>query len=59
MGKLKVTIFACGGLRLLQMVSKLDTRQCASENAGAQRGVDCEIPHRLEGGTSVSKDAEP
>ena len=57
-----MTLFASGGLEPLQMVSKPDTRQCASEETKPrkgwtrgsvparrpQRGVDCEIPHRLE-----------
>ena len=38
----KQTISASGGLWLLQMVSESDTGSCAP------RGVDCEIPHRLE-----------
>ena len=44
----KWTISASGGLGLLQMVSKLDIGWCASEDAEPPRGVDCEIPHRLE-----------
>ena len=32
---------------MLQMVSELDTRRCASEDVGPPRGVDCEIPHLL------------
>ena len=28
--------------------------RCASEDAGPLRGVDCEIPHRLERGTNIS-----
>ena len=47
----KWTISASIGLGLLQMVSELDTGRCASEDAGPLRGVDCEIPHRLERGT--------
>ncbi|KAG7031046.1 hypothetical protein SDJN02_05085, partial [Cucurbita argyrosperma subsp. argyrosperma] len=35
---------------------RVDTGQCANEDAGPKE-VDCEIPHRLERGTSVSKDA--
>ena len=34
----KQTIFASGGLGLLQMVLELDTGQCASEDAGAPWG---------------------
>ena len=30
------------------MVLEPDTGQCASKDGGPQRGVDCEIPHRLE-----------
>ena len=30
------------------MVSELDIRRCASEDARPSRGADCEIPHRLE-----------
>ena len=33
------------------MVSVLDTGWCASEDVGPPKGVDCEIPHRLEKGT--------
>ena len=47
------TISASKGLELLQMVSKLDTGWCASEDAGPQ-GMDCEIPHWLERGMSIS-----
>ena len=36
------------------MVSEPDTGWCASEDAGPPRGVDCEISHRLEGGTKHS-----
>ena len=50
----KRTIFACGGLGLLQMVSEPDTGRCASEDARSSRGVDSEIPHRLERGTKHS-----
>ena len=35
---LKRTIFASGGLGLLQMVLESDTKRCASEDAGHQRG---------------------
>ena len=51
---LKRTIYASGGLGLLQMVSEPNTRQCVSEDAGPPSGVDFEIPHRLEGGTKYS-----
>ena len=44
----KRIIFASGRLGLWQVVSKPDTGQRASEGAGPPRGVDCEIPHRLE-----------
>ena len=37
----KWIMYASGGLELLKMVSELDTRQCASEDAGPQWGVDC------------------
>ena len=50
----KRTILANGKLRLLQMVSESDTEQRASEDAGPPRGVDCEIPRRLERGTMHS-----
>ena len=50
----KQTIFTSGGLKLLQMVSELDTGRCASEDVGSPKGVDCEIPHRLERGTKHS-----
>ena len=50
----KRTISASGRLALLQMVSKLDTGQCAIENAGPPSGEDCEIPRRLERGTKHS-----
>ena len=42
------TIFASGGLELLQMVSKPVTGWSASEDARPLRGVDCEIPRRLD-----------
>ena len=47
----KRTIFASNELRLFQMVLELDTGWCANEDAGPSRGVDCEIPYRLERGT--------
>ena len=47
----KRTRFVNGGLELLQMISKPGFGWCASEDARPQRGVDCEIPHRLERGT--------
>ena len=46
----KQTISVNGKLGLLQMVLEPDTGWCASKDAGP-RGVDCEIPHRLEMGT--------
>ena len=49
-----MTISNSGGLGLLQMVLESDTGRCASEDAGPSRGVDCEIPHRLERGTKHS-----
>ena len=36
------------------MVLKPDTGRYASEDAGSPRGVDCEIPHRLERGMKHS-----
>ena len=72
-GSPKRTISASGEYGLLQMVSELDTgcasllavprrgvdtRRCASKDAEPRRGVDLvAVPHRLEKGTSVSKDA--
>ena len=50
----KRTIYVSGGLGLLQMVLELDIGRCASEDAGVPRGVDYEIPHRLERGTKQS-----
>ena len=50
----KRTISASGRIGLLQIVSELDTRRCVSEDAGSPRGVDCEISHRLKGGTKCS-----
>ena len=44
----KRIIFASSGLELLQMVSKIYTKQCASDDAGAPKVVDCEIQDRLE-----------
>ena len=41
------TISASGRLGLLQMVS-MSIGCCANEDVGSPRGVDCEIPHRLE-----------
>ena len=52
--ELKRTISASGGLELLQMVSEPNTGWCANEDVGLPRGVDCEIPHRLERGTKHS-----
>ena len=50
----KWTISTSGGLGLLQMVLELDTGRCASEDTVLSRGVDCEIPHRLERGMKHS-----
>ena len=50
----KRTISVNGGLGLLQMVSEPNTEQCASEDAGPRRRVDCEISHWLERGTKYS-----
>ena len=44
----KRTISASGGLGLLQMVSEPNTGQRASGDAAPPKGVDCEIPRRLE-----------
>ena len=44
----KQTISSSNGLRLLQMVLELVTEQCAKKDTGLPRGVDREIPHRLE-----------
>ena len=41
------------------MVSEPDIRRCVSEDAGPRKGVDDEIPRRLERGMSASKDTEP
>ena len=53
---LKRAISVSGGLGfgLLQMVSEPDIGQCDSEDAKLPKGVDCEIPHRLERGTKHS-----
>ena len=45
-------ISASGGFGLLKIVLELDTEPCASENVGPPRGVDCEVPYRLERGTN-------
>ena len=37
----------------------MDIGRCDREDVGPRRGVDCEIPHRLERGTSARKDAGP
>ena len=50
----KQIISVSSGLGLLQMVSEPDTRWCVSEDARPPRGVDCEIPHRLEKGMKYS-----
>ena len=39
------------------MVSEPDTGQCANKDIGPLRGVDWGVLHRLERGTSASKDA--
>ena len=44
----KWTIFASGGLGLLQMVSKPDPKRRANEDTRSPRGVDCKTSHRLE-----------
>ena len=36
------------------MVSEPDTGQCAGDNVGPPKGVDCEILHRLERGMKHS-----
>ena len=41
------------------MVSEPDTGQCTSEDIRPRRGVDYEIPHQLERGTSASEGAGP
>ena len=70
------TISASSGSGPLQMVSEpgtglcvsllavprrgVDTRRCASKDAGPQRGVDLgAVPHRLEEGKSANQDAGP
>ena len=69
------TIFASGGLGLLQMVSEPDIERCSSEEAefrrrctrddvpartlGPKWGWIGEVPHRLEKGTSANKDVGP
>ena len=50
----KRIISTYGGLGRFQMVSKPNTERCASEDVGPTRGVDCEIPHRLENGAKHS-----
>ena len=50
MGK-KRTVSTSDGLRLLQIISESDIERCASEDVGPPRGVDYDIPHRLERGT--------
>ena len=55
----KRIISTSDGLGLLQMVLESDTERCANEDVGPRRGVDCEIPHRLERGASASEDTEP
>ena len=50
----KQTISVSGGIGLLQMVSESNTEWCSSEDVGPQRGMDCEIPHRVERRTKHS-----
>ena len=50
----KRTISASGRLGLLQMVLEPVTKQCASEDVGSPRSVDCEISHQLERETKHS-----
>ena len=39
---------------------RVDTRQCASKDAGTRRGVDLvAVPHRLDKGMGVSEDVGP
>ena len=40
---LKGTMFANGGLELLQMGSEPDTGHCVNEDVGPSKGMDCEI----------------
>ena len=47
----KRTLPTSDGFGLLQMVSESDTGWCANEDVEPPRGVDCEIPYRLERGT--------
>ena len=48
-----MTISVSGGFGLLQMVLELDIRRCASEDARLLRGMDCEIPCRMEREQSI------
>ena len=49
----------CVGL-LVVPLRGVDTRWCASKDAGLQRGVDLgAVPHRLDKGTSASEDTGP
>ena len=48
--RLKRVMYASGELELLQRVSEPDTRRCSSKDIETPRGLDCEIPHRLERG---------
>ena len=50
----KWTISPSGGLVLLQMVSEPNIVRCANEDTGLLRGLDYEIPHRLERETKHS-----
>ena len=45
---LKMTISTSGRLELLQIVSKSDTKHSVSKEARSRRGVNSEIPYRLE-----------
>ena len=47
----KQIISTSGRFGLLQKVLEPDTRQCASEDVRPPKGVDYEIPRRLERGT--------
>ena len=37
----------------------VNVRQCASKDVESRKGVDWEVSHRLEKGTSASEDAGP
>ena len=55
----KGAMFASGGLGLLQIVSESDIGRYANEEARPRRGVDWEVPHRLEKRMSANDDAGP